>query len=338
MKKAIVIMIFCCIILSYIEYSSNEYLEETSKILIQLIQQIDYWWLRLAFHYIDQITGVCFLILSGYLYLTHNTENGFLCIIAGYSGAAFSGILKSIFSHPRPLWKYEEIKAMACPRDWGSPSGHSMAAGTPLIVILLLILQQNYSKKYFITVLLSLFLTTFTRLYIGAHFFFQIVLGFAFSALLALILVSIHLKKLFKFTNLRFTIKVQILMGILIIISIVLINIQEPLWKKFWTENFESKCPGSLSNEKAQSKALMDSLLWSNIAGLSVGRYFLGPGEFKSTSKLLSLALFALSIYTTLILDQILNQNLIILLTSRYMEGIFIGFVLPKLLCSKSKE
>ena len=331
-------MVVCCLLLSFIEYSRNEYLEETSKILIQFIQKADSQWVSSSFYYIDQITSVCFLIFSGLLYLSHNTEDGFLCVLSGYSGAAFSGILKALFAHPRPFWKYEDIKAVACPKDWGSPSGHSMAAGTPLLVIYLLLVNRNFPKKYRIIVIVSLFLTALTRLYIGAHFFFQILLGFAFSGLLALTLVTLHTQHHFKFTCQVFCIKSQVLMFLMILFSVFLINLQAPLWEKFWTENFEAKCSDSLSNEKAQNKALMDSLLWANIGGLIAGRYFLGPGNFLCTSKILSLVVFTVSIYVTLQIDQVLKGSLLLLLGSRYVEGFFISFVLPKVFCYKTKD
>lgn len=338
MNKSIFFMLICCFFLSFIEYSRNEYLEETSRILIQFIQKADNHWISSSFYYIDQITSVCFLIFSGFLFLSYNTEDGFLCILAGYSGAAFSGILKALFAHPRPLWKYEDIKAVACPKDWGSPSGHSMAAGTPLLVIFLLLVKKNYPKKYCFIVLLSLLLTAFTRLYIGAHFFFQILLGFAFSGLLALILVNIHIQQLFQFTCQKFCIKSQICMFFMMLLSVSLINLQDPLWRQYWTDNFEAKCPGSLTNENAQDKALMDSLLWANIGGLLAGRYFLGPGNFYCTSKVLSLVAFTLSIYLTLQIDQVFKSNKLILLVSRYIEGAFLSYILPTLCCTKTKE
>ena len=330
MDKLVLGLLLLCIVLSYVEYTNNEYLEYSSSILIQKIQELDHVLIRQVFFLFDWVTSICFLVLSGIIYIKVNRDDGLVCMIAAYSGAACSGVLKSLFAHPRPFWKYEQIEAITCPKDWGSPSGHSMAAGTPLLMMLLLLNRRPspYSHKLFI--IACIIIVASTRLYIGAHFYFQVILGLSFSALIASVLDFIYFSGKLKFTDSNFIHKVSILIAFLLVFSYALNIAQEPNWKKFWEENFEAKCAGVINEEKAQNKAILDSLLWANVLGLTVGRFWLGKFEgYYRWSWLAGLVSWG-AIWAFVQIDKFVNASLVLIVITRFLEGVFFTYFIPK--------
>lgn len=331
MDKLVLGLLLLCIVLSYIESTNNEYLEYSSSILIQKIQESDHAVIKQIFFLLDWVTSICFLVLSGIIYIKVNRDDGLVCMIAAYSGAACSGVLKSLFAHPRPLWKYEQIEAITCPKDWGSPSGHSMAAGTPLIMMLLLLNQRRSPSSHKFFIIACIIIVASTRLYIGAHFHFQVILGLSFSALIASVLNFLYFSGRLKFTDLNFIYKTSILLVFLLVFSYAVNISQEPNWKKFWEVNFKAKCPGGINEEKAQNKALLDSLLWANVLGLAVGRFCLGKFEGYFRWNWLAGLVSWGAIWAFVQVDGYVKTSLVLVVMTRFLEGVFFTYFIPKL-------
>ena len=101
--RTILLIVIVCITFSGIELSINEQLEDSSGQLIEWLQSFNYPTIQYIFSWIGEITSICFLVLSGSLYLSYDRNEGFLCVISAYLGAGISGVLKLIFTHPRPI-------------------------------------------------------------------------------------------------------------------------------------------------------------------------------------------------------------------------------------------
>lgn len=336
--RFLTICLFICICsaLSYIEYTMNEELEYSSGKFIEWIQSNNSPVLKSTFILIGDITSICFLVASGTLYLVHSREDGSLCVISAYLGAAISGILKSLFTRPRPLWKYENIEGMACPKDWGSPSGHSMAAGTPMIMMFILLRRKGATYGQLFLMLLCIGITAFDRLYIGAHFYFQVILGYSYALLIASVLIYLHDKGAFS-SEWLLVVKTHIFMLGIVILSYVLFVIKEPLWNDFWEKNFKDKCEGSINSEKAMNKNLSEGFLGFVVAGFIMGKYLLGTHGSLSEFRFLSFGLFFVSVWFSMLIDKLVEQNLFCLGLFRYLLGVFMSAELPLLLSSINK-
>jgi membrane-associated phospholipid phosphatase len=323
-------LLIICIALSVIELNLNEDLEESSSKVILYIQDSSSPAALYLFSVIESITSICFLVVSGVIYLAYNRDEGFLCVMSAYMGAGVSGILKTLFTHPRPLWKYSYIYGITCPKDWGSPSGHSMAVGTPLLVMLWL--SQRYKNKYSAVIILMLFITGIDRLYVGAHFYFQIILGYAFAALIACIICYGYERNKFKTQSIKFVIFSHIFFGFLIFLSWLGHEYKVPMWEKFWTENFEEKCNGKISPENAMNKNMVEGFLGFTMAGLVFGRFLTGNTRSGNKYKVISFIIFWATVHYSIVMDKTIKSSHLTLGIGRYCTGVFMGYGLPLLL------
>jgi membrane-associated phospholipid phosphatase len=105
---------------------------------------------------------------------------GWLTALAG--GAALDGALKMLFRRPRPVWN--DPWAMA--HGWSFPSGHAMGSlvGYGMIAYLAIAEWPRWSVRFAIIGGMSLLvvLIGLTRLYLGVHYFSDVVGGYAAGA------------------------------------------------------------------------------------------------------------------------------------------------------------
>jgi membrane protein DedA with SNARE-associated domain/membrane-associated phospholipid phosphatase len=105
---------------------------------------------------------------------------GWVTALAG--GAALDAALKILFRRPRPIW--EDPWAMA--HGWSFPSGHAMGSLVTygMIAYLAVATQRQWSVRVAVigAVTLLIILIGFTRLYLGVHYFSDVVGGYAAGA------------------------------------------------------------------------------------------------------------------------------------------------------------
>ena len=104
-------------------------------------------------------------------------------------------VLKNIFQRPRPNFNNQQltINNYHCPSDFSFPSGHASSAFAAATVI------TAFDKKrrwlyYFVAILISL-----SRIYLGCHYFFDIVGGAAFGYLISYVILWFSPKQTKKF-------------------------------------------------------------------------------------------------------------------------------------------
>jgi membrane-associated phospholipid phosphatase len=93
-----------------------------------------------------------------------------------------NNLLKVVYKIPRPFWIFADVKAYACQKGFGSPSGHTMIAWAMPIAMVLDIRRSNPSGKvmiiisFVITLCIGLF-EGWTRMVLGVHTIDQVMLG-----------------------------------------------------------------------------------------------------------------------------------------------------------------
>lgn len=328
----IAILAFFCMVLSALEIAASEQMDLNSHELVEWMQSFDWEILNLFFQWFGEATSTGFLVFSGTLYLSSHQDKGCLCVVSAYLGAAASGVLKTLFTRPRPIWQNTNLLGIVCPKDWGTPSGHSMAAGTPMFLMILLWQKKISSHTHRFFLGFSIILIGIDRIYLGAHFYSQVILGYTYAGLLASILIYGYENQWFVFGNLKFLLKSYCFLIGFAAVSWGCFVIKEPIWVDFWTKNFEGKCKGSINFEKAMGKNLIEGLLVFTIAGVLTGRFLIRNFEFRKTNKVLAYLAFWATVYASLKIEKLFINRPWAVMGQRYCIGVFMTAGLPTLL------
>ncbi|CAG9331990.1 unnamed protein product [Blepharisma stoltei] len=250
-------------------------LENSSASYIEWLQRGRSLEMDLTFQILGIATEIIFVMGSIIIYLSYDRKIGAVSTCAGIFGGAFSALLKLIFTQPRPYWKYSEIHALDCTKDWGTPSGHSLSAGCVILYIGMLWLQskRHTSILKWLSIILASFITGLNRNFMGAHFYFQVVLGFSYAMLIVSILIHPKIEKiLFKLNNRRIII-INATAIFLVFGALMLYLFRNPYWDDEWKKNYENKCDGNLDSKIASQIDLETASLFNAIPGFVWGFY-----------------------------------------------------------------
>jgi len=152
-------------------------------------------WLTAAMRFITDLgyfkTGSIVIIIAAAVLAANKYYRLALLILLSTAAALWADIFKYIFARPRPnveLLGFNPIHASG----WSYPSGHAtFSAAVYGFMIIIIILKVKSNKKYFIAALPTLLLIAilFSRVYLGAHFFTDVIgglfLGLAWALLLS---------------------------------------------------------------------------------------------------------------------------------------------------------
>lgn len=95
-------------------------------------------------------------------------------------------IMKALLTSPRPFWTHSSIRNIGyyCPKDYGSPSGH-----TEFAVFIFLIYLFHFNSNRNLSIVFAgfgvIFLVMASRMYLGGHSLDQIIFGFIVASCLA---------------------------------------------------------------------------------------------------------------------------------------------------------
>ncbi len=159
-------------------------------------------WFREAWRDITALGSGAVLALvtlgvAGYLLLRRQHRTLVLLIVATFGGALLSLLLKSLFSRPRPPFASEEVYVLTS----SFPSGHSMLSAAVYLTLgaLLARTSNRYRHKvYFLGVAAVITgLIGFSRVYLGVHYPTDVLAGWGFGLIWALLfwLIARHLQK-----------------------------------------------------------------------------------------------------------------------------------------------
>lgn len=327
-----------------LELYYEESLEESSALLIEWLQLSNNQFSSVLFQIIGLVTAVAFLAVGCIVYLVYNQEIGFLGASAGFLGAAFSGTLKPLLGHPRPFWKYTGVKGLVCAKDYGAPSGHALSAGAALLVLGRFWLQteRRYKTKLSLLVFAGL-IVVLDRLYLGVHFYFQVVLGFALAQLITAVFMH---KKVHVFLGVMKTTRAAALcvvggMLALSVLSLICYLLVNPSWDVFWETNFSMVCTAAFTAINAVLRNGSEATLYSLCAGFSLGYHLCETNSTECFSKAklgVSCALTTLLMLYLIVLDAALIMvlpnfwGLLLINVNKLFGGIVLGCWFPYVL------
>jgi len=117
------------------------------------------------------------IILFAWLYWCIDQKTAIRLGMVLIAGNGFNAALKWIFHAPRPYWISTLVKPLSTESSFGMPSGHAMMS-----TIFYGRIAFWLKKKWFTVLILTLiFLIGFSRLYLGVHFFSDVIAGLAFG-------------------------------------------------------------------------------------------------------------------------------------------------------------
>ena len=326
----------------------EDVLEDSSADFIEMLQEGRSTLMDLFFIAVGGVTAVCFLFISGVIYLVSNREVGVLGTIAGYFGAALSGFLKMVIAHPRPFWKYSKIAGLSCHKDFGAPSGHALSVGAALMTLGALWLEsgEQITRKVCALGIVG-FITAIDRSYLGAHFYFQVVLGLSYGGLIATVLLEPKVRAFVRKLAFNWRLLVTVNAGIVVFVScgFLMYLFREPFWDGSWEVNFSNNCKGNLDLDGAFAKNMSEVTLSLFVGGYLLGYYFteknLGMPEYSHTLAVGCffgyLGVFGLGAVLERVVFVLLPGFLKILAMcfSRFAVGLAISYGLPLLISSK---
>jgi len=121
-----------------------------------------------------------FILLLPTLYWCFDQMVGLRVGIVLLLGNAFNTFFKFLFHNSRPYWISDQVKAYSHETSFGLPSGHAQIAASVWGW-----LAVEVKKRWFTVVAWTLvFLIGLSRLYLGVHYFTDVVLGWLLGGLL----------------------------------------------------------------------------------------------------------------------------------------------------------
>lgn len=160
-----------------------------------------------------------------------------LLLLSGITNA----FLKSFFEEPRPCWLDPSLQVFSCPKNNGFPSG---AAQSAVIVPGLIIMYRNCLSSWIFGGLFGLLLS-FSRIYLGVHFFTDLIGGWMVG--FGLLLAGLQFSKIECFLN-KLSKEAQLMIAFLIaFLPLLFVNNQNTL---NWTFLSSGLAFGIIFNKK----------------------------------------------------------------------------------------
>ena len=138
-----------------------------------------------------------FMLAIPILYWTISTRIGlrvgFMLLISN----GVNTMIKFLFHQPRPFWVNPEVKAMVEEGSFGLPSGHSQNAAS-----IWGIFARSVNKPWVTAlILLFIFLTGFSRIYLGVHYLTDVLAGWLIGFILLALFTRYESKVVAWFTS-----------------------------------------------------------------------------------------------------------------------------------------
>ncbi|GAB4317618.1 MAG: phosphatase PAP2 family protein [Methanobacteriaceae archaeon] len=135
-------------------------------------------------------TQIFWIMICIYLFVfrgERGRNTSLLLIIALILGYIITEILKIGFARPRPFTVLDEIRFFIFMGGYSLPSGHSAASFIGCTII-------GLKYGYLIPLLLFAFLVGFSRIYIGVHYPFDVLIGAVIGILCSLLVLRYEAK------------------------------------------------------------------------------------------------------------------------------------------------
>jgi membrane-associated phospholipid phosphatase len=206
--------------------------------------------------------------------------NAFACVWA-------TEVLKNYFADPRPYWA-SEAAAVNCSSGWGNPSGHAtLLTGVGFYQAWLL--NRSWNKhQYFVWGGVTAFiaLVELDRIYLGVHFYSQLVLGTCLGLLVASLTVVLdsHITALVKGgITLKEAGQANLISFSLVLASWGVWTYTTRAWEPAWSDNIQLKCGSKKFAEYSASSSFNNSILVLCPGALVLGFCLLKPSKPRPT-------------------------------------------------------
>lgn len=130
------------------------------------------------FSFLSITPDVVFIWIIGFavLFTRRIMKNKWILVFLLFSAiTAFSAVtygFKPLFERPRPYMTLE-YEALVCPRDFSFPSGHAVAAFSGAAILA----AFDASRKRRIFYYIMAILISYSRIYLGCHYFVDVLVG-----------------------------------------------------------------------------------------------------------------------------------------------------------------
>lgn len=200
MKKFnIFIVVLCLILFSVICYGVLSYdsLVIDTKVYSFIADNIMSDGITSVLKVITELGGVAFIVLAGVLIFMFCKKNRWFVTFDLVGVTVINQAIKHIVRRPRP-----NVLRLVEEDGYSFPSGHSMVSMAFYGIIIYLV-YKNVTNKYLkwtLITLLSLLILSigFSRIYVGVHYFTDVVGGFLLGLAYLIIYINIYNKKVGK--------------------------------------------------------------------------------------------------------------------------------------------
>jgi membrane-associated phospholipid phosphatase len=221
------------------------------------------------FAFIATASLIVTFAVQAIVYYGLSSSLGLSLVLITSLGASMPNLIKMAYCNPRPYWAYDHVEALACEGGWGNPSGHTFCTGTVWLCFSVLLAVKG--KAIWIgLVLLWILLVGLDRVYLGVHFYSQVILGWSFGLGIAGVYVHIWKSGVPKQRFIS-TILYHIAAFLYGLICVLLFVFREPYWNEAWSERIDLKCDMSYSVSDAQGSAFMETSLFAFFPGALLG-------------------------------------------------------------------
>lgn len=278
---------------------------------------------KLFFSLIGSLSVVVTALVQAAIYYGYSQALGLTFILVTSLGASLPNLLKLAYSDPRPYWAYDEVEALSCGKGWGNPSGHALFTGAVWLSVSVVLLRQKQLGGT-AAVLLWLLLVGIDRVYLGVHFYSQVLLGWSY----ALAIVGWCWQGLNrsdsqdKGTSLPARMAFwHVVSAFFLLTATLLYAFRSAEWDESWTQRILLKCNFSYSASEAASSVFLETAVIAFFPGALLGVHLsqsrldvsLLPTHTRSTLVLVSLL--------PLCFEGFLSKSYSVFLCKRYLLG-----------------
>ena len=263
-----------CVICLIIEATLNESLQSNSGHYINKLQEHNTSSSENFFLAISSGAEYLAMGIGFILYVPTQSKIGSLCVAITFISTWIGDVLKILYAHPRPFWVYSDVSGMSCANDFGAPSGHAVVVGAIIIYFYVLCFSKFRILSTVVAAML-LGLIALDRNYLGVHFYFQVVQGYAIAGLIVCICMSNTAGKLLEQCNNRILVicLVELVIFLASLLAVLIYFVRDPYFDSDWSRNYKSECHGTLNRDAAMFKSLLESTAIWLVGGFALGIY-----------------------------------------------------------------
>lgn len=227
------------------------------------------------FGYFSDVSLVLVLAIPALHYLLGDPQQGFKGVVLAVHIIYLTDILKLLYSEPRPYWKYSEVDGVRCSTGWGNPSGHaSLSMGVLAYYSLIVSKKKKHPWLVWSSCAGAVGLIGLDRIYLGVHFYSQILIGWllALSLSLAYACVDPLLDRIYNATlnNPASAAFWSIHAVLCSAVALLIYYLRDPFWSSNWSDNIDDDCTKSISKNSTESQSSIESTVICFISGAAV--------------------------------------------------------------------